>query len=43
MYVLDNGNTFLIFKGHLAKVITVENGKTLADAEGSILRGLRKY
>jgi len=27
--------------GHLAKVITVENGKTLADAEGSILRGLQ--
>merc|ERR1712048_1447616 len=27
--------------GNLAKVITVENGKTLSDAEGSILRGLQ--
>lgn len=29
--------------GELAKSITTEQGKTLADAEGDVLRGLRKY
>lgn len=29
--------------GELAKNITKEQGKTLADAEGDVLRGLRKY
>lgn len=29
--------------GELAKNITIEQGKTLADAEGDVLRGLRKY
>lgn len=29
--------------GELAKNITTEQGKTLADAEGDVLRGLRKY
>lgn len=27
----------------LAQNITLEQGKTLADAEGDVLRGLRKY
>lgn len=27
----------------LAKSITVEQGKTLADAEGDVFRGLRKF
>lgn len=27
----------------LAKIITQEQGKTLADAKGDVLRGLRKY
>ena len=27
----------------MAKVITLEQGKTLADAEGDVLRGLREY
>lgn len=29
--------------GELAKNITKEQGKTLADAEGDVLRGLRKF
>lgn len=29
--------------GELAKNITTEQGKTLIDAEGDVLRGLRKY
>lgn len=29
--------------GELAKNITKEQGKTLVDAEGDVLRGLRKY
>lgn len=29
--------------GELAKNITTEQGKTLADAEGDVLRGLRKF
>lgn len=29
--------------GELAKSITQEQGKTLADAEGDVLRGLRKF
>ena len=29
--------------GELAKNVTKEQGKTLADAEGDVLRGLRKY
>lgn len=29
--------------GELAKNITLEQGKTLVDAEGDVLRGLRKY
>ena len=27
----------------LAKLVTLEQGKTLADAEGDVLRGLRKF
>jgi hypothetical protein len=27
----------------LAKIITTEQGKTLVDAEGDVLRGLRKW
>ena len=30
-----------LFKGELAKLITKEQGKTLADAEGDVLRGLQ--
>lgn len=29
--------------GALAKNITLEQGKTLVDAEGDVLRGLRKF
>ena len=29
--------------GELAKNVTKEQGKTLADAEGDVLRGLRKF
>lgn len=32
----------LIFQKELAKIITLEQGKTLADAEGDVFRGLRK-
>lgn len=32
-----------IFQKELAKIITLEQGKTLADAEGDVFRGLRKY
>lgn len=32
----------LIFQKELAKLITLEQGKTLADAEGDVFRGLRK-
>lgn len=32
-----------IFQKELAKMITLEQGKTLADAEGDVFRGLRKY
>lgn len=36
-------NTFLfIFQKELAKIITLEQGKTLADAEGDVFRGLRE-
>ena len=34
--------SFLIFQKELAKMITLEQGKTLADAEGDVFRGLRK-
>lgn len=30
------------FQKELAKVITLEQGKTLADAEGDVFRGLRE-
>lgn len=30
-------------KHELAKNITLEQGKTLVDAEGDVMRGLRKY
>lgn len=33
----------LVFQKELAKAITVEQGKTLADAEGDVFRGLRKF
>lgn len=33
----------LVFQKELAKSITVEQGKTLADAEGDVFRGLRKF
>lgn len=34
---------FAVFQqGELAKSITLEQGKTLADAEGDVTRGLRK-
>lgn len=32
-----------MFQKELAKSITVEQGKTLADAEGDVFRGLRKF
>lgn len=32
----------LIFQKELAKMITLEQGKTLADAEGDVFRGLRE-
>lgn len=32
-----------VFQKELAKAITVEQGKTLADAEGDVFRGLRKF
>lgn len=37
--------TFFLFilQKELAKMITLEQGKTLADAEGDVFRGLRKY
>lgn len=36
-------NIFLfIFQKELAKIITLEQGKTLADAEGDVFRGLRE-
>lgn len=31
-----------LFQKELAKIITLEQGKTLADAEGDVFRGLRK-
>lgn len=31
------------FQKELAKSITYEQGKTLADAEGDVFRGLRKF
>ena len=31
-----------MFQKELAKSITLEQGKTLADAEGDVFRGLRK-
>lgn len=33
----------LILQKELAKSITLEQGKTLADAEGDVFRGLRKF
>lgn len=33
---------FLLFQKELAKIITLEQGKTLADAEGDVFRGLRE-
>ena len=30
-------------QGKIAKSITLEQGKTLIDAEGDVMRGLRKY
>lgn len=32
-----------VFQKELAKAITLEQGKTLADAEGDVFRGLRKF
>lgn len=32
----------VLFQKELAKAITLEQGKTLADAEGDVFRGLRK-
>jgi acyl-CoA reductase-like NAD-dependent aldehyde dehydrogenase len=32
----------LFLQKELAKIITTEQGKTLVDAEGDVLRGLRK-
>lgn len=32
----------LVFQKELARSITLEQGKTLADAEGDVFRGLRK-
>lgn len=34
---------FVLLQKELAKLITLEQGKTLADAEGDVFRGLRKY
>lgn len=37
-------NSFIFsFQKELAKMITLEQGKTLADAEGDVFRGLRKW
>lgn len=33
----------IVFQKELAKAITLEQGKTLADAEGDVFRGLRKF
>ena len=33
----------ILFQSEIAKLITLEQGKTLIDAEGDVLRGLRKY
>lgn len=33
----------ILFQKELAKSITYEQGKTLADAEGDVFRGLRKF
>ena len=33
----------LMLQGRLAANITEEQGKTLVDAEGDVLRGLRKF
>jgi malonate-semialdehyde dehydrogenase (acetylating)/methylmalonate-semialdehyde dehydrogenase len=35
-------SSFLVSQKELAKSITAEQGKTLIDAEGDVLRGLRK-
>ena len=50
--VEERGNSFsssdistvspLMFQKELSKMITLEQGKTLADAEGDVFRGLRK-
>lgn len=34
---------YVLLQKELAKLITQEQGKTLADAEGDVFRGLRKY
>lgn len=34
--------TFFVLKKKIARNITTEQGKTLADAEGDVQRGLRK-
>ncbi len=33
---------WFVFQKELAKLITLEQGKTLADAEGDVFRGLRE-
>jgi len=34
---------FIYLQKEIAKNLVEENGKTMADAEGDVLRGLRKY
>jgi len=40
----DKKQTIILFsQRELAESVTLEQGKTLADAEGDVLRGLRKF
>ena len=43
MVIIDRQLVFFFWQGEIADIITMDTGKTTADALGSVQRGLREF